>query len=409
MPDMNQKRPSGGLAYGGLLLFILILYANPGNWFDSLAQIPFAKIAAAASLIALVGAWLLNRRSLTVGGSSGAMLLGLFFLTGMSASWSYWPRYTFDTFLDGLKYLAIFFVLVNTVDSPKRLSRFCGTVVLATLIPAIATIISWMRGEHLVDGDRAAWIGVFGNPNDLAYHLVIGTAILFAQRVLARRWRVAYLLALIPIGLALLLTQSRGGLLGFAAVAGLWALGGLRRTRWAAVPVRAGGLVLALGCALMLSPKNLWTQRMDRGRYFGEDVSTRGRVDAWRTGMNILADRPLTGVGAGAFVVAWPEFAPGDAGAARTTHNTFIQLTSELGVGALLLLGLAIFLALRTLARAFADPTLEPYARGVQCGLAGFAVCSMSGGLAFSWPLYILLGLAVSIGNIARCAESTAS
>ena len=36
-------------------------------------------------------------------------------------------------------------------------------------------------------------------------------------------------------------------------------------------------------------------------------------------------------------MIAWPEFAPGDAGEVRTQHNTFIQLLSELGIPALLL------------------------------------------------------------------------
>jgi O-antigen ligase len=103
--------------------------------------------------------------------------------------------------------------------------------------------------------------------------------------------------------------------------------------------------------------------------------------------------------------VAWPDFAPGDAGAARTAHNTFIQLVAELGVPALGLFLVALGLALRGLAPALkrraADP-LVPSARGLQCGLAGFAVSSLWGGIAFSWPLYLLLGGAFAAARLER-------
>jgi len=75
---------------------------------------------------------------------------------------------TVDTLLDGLKYLAIFFLVVNVIDSESRLRVAVITLAWASLIPALGCIESWARGEHLVDGDRAAWIGIFANPNDLA-------------------------------------------------------------------------------------------------------------------------------------------------------------------------------------------------------------------------------------------------
>jgi hypothetical protein len=47
------------------------------------------------------------------------------------------------------------------------------------------------------------------------------------------------------------------------------------------------------------------------------------------------------------------------------------------------------------------DPAV--YASGVRLGLAGFAVCSLTTGLAFSWPLYLLFGLsAASSGELER-------
>jgi hypothetical protein len=91
------------------------------------------------------------------------------------------------------------------------------------------------------------------------------------------------------------------------------------------------------------------------------------------------------------------------------THNTFIQLVGELGFPALALFLIALGAGLLGAARA-AKTRLEPLARGLQCGLAGFAVCSLWGGHAFSWPPYLLLGAAWGAERMAqRQARAAAS
>ena len=399
MRTLNPPRVvTGGVAFGGLLVFLFLVYSNPGNWFDGLEDIGFAKIAAGFALAALGCSWLLYGRRLTVGGLPGVALCSLFVLVGFSALWSYWPRFTADTFVDGLKYLAIFLLVVNLVDSRRRLHLLVSAFAIASLIPTFGGLSSWARGEHLVDGDRVGWIGVFANPNDLAYYLVIGIAMsLTARDADARRWvRASYLLMTVPMGVVLLLTQSRGGMLAAGAVLFLWVLRSARRAP------AIFGVALALTCVLMLGPADVFSRRMQSSQSHGEDISARGRLDAWRTGMNIAAERPMTGVGAGAFMIAWPDFAPGDAGPARTGHNTFIQLVSELGFPGLLLFCFGLFTGILGVQRATRVPELSPYARGIQCGLAGFALCSLTIGIAFSWPVYLLLGAAYAIMRLER-------
>jgi O-antigen ligase/polysaccharide polymerase Wzy-like membrane protein len=153
----------------------------------------------------------------------------------------------------------------------------------------------------------------------------------------------------------------------------------------------------------MVSPNNPWSRRTQAATSYGEDVSARGRLDAWRTGIAIARERPFTGVGAGAFMIAWPEFAPGDAGDVRSQHNTFIELLSELGIPALLLFVVALAAATFGMRRASRarDGSLLPIARGVEGGLCGFAVCSLWGGIAWTWPIYLLLGLAFAVRRVA--------
>jgi O-antigen ligase len=398
----RSRNGSAGVAFFGLLAFILIVYANPGNWFDGLEEIGFAKIAAGLSLAALGGSWLLYNRRLHIGGAQGWALLLLFGLVGMSATWSVWPKFSFDTFVDGLKYLAIFFLVVNTVDSEARLTTLVRVIALASCIPAVGAIWSHAHGEHLVEGDRAGWIGIFGNPNDLAYHLVIGVAMLLAAsaeaKTPARRW--AWRVLLLPVGYAILLTQSRAGMAAALVVTLFWVL---RSVRHAPIVL---GIAVMLGSLLFVSPSNPWRARTQAATAYGEDQSARGRFDAWRTGINIVKDRPFSGVGAGAFMVAWPEYAPGDAGEVRSQHNTFVQLVSELGIPALLLFLSAIAAAaVGAMRAARAGGSIAPLARGAQCALAGFALCSVFGGIAWTWPVYLMCGLAYALRRVAAARE----
>ncbi len=387
------------IAFLGLTGFVLLLYSNPVHWFPELPDLAYAKVAGALALGSLLVSALLYHRRLHGGGPVGLLLLLLFVWLGTSAAWSLWPSMSLDTFADGLKYLAIFWLVANVVDSPRRAVRLVHLIALASLIPAEGAISSWWRGEHLVEGDRAGWVGIFANPNDLAHYLVIGTAFSLGGREIARaRWlRWAYLPVLVVQASAIFLTQSRGGLFAATTVIALWTLRGA--SEWSKRGRIAVALATTLGIALQIAPETTFRRT---GQFdYAEDASVRGRLDAWRTGLAIARDRPLTGVGAGAFPLAWPEFAPGDAGPPRTAHNTFIQLVGETGFPALLLFVSALLLAALRLRTAVRRPSpIGPLARATGVALAGFVVCSLTGGYAYSWPLYLVLGLAVGLARM---------
>jgi len=42
-------------------------------------------------------------------------------------------------------------------------------------------------------------------------------------------------------------------------------------------------------------------------------------------------------------------------------------------------------------------PRQAAIARGLQCALFGFVVCSLTGGYAYTWPLYFVLGIAAAL------------
>ena len=76
------------------------------------------------------------------------------------------------------------------------------------------------------------------------------------------------------------------------------------------------------------------------------DLSSRGRVDAWRAAWTMARSAPLAGHGAGAFARQWPTLKPPTSGHILQPHNLELEALAELGgVGlALVLLSFALLL-----------------------------------------------------------------
>ena len=141
--------------------------------------------------------------------------------------------------------------------------------------------------------------------------------------------RRAALLALAPLGLALMLNQSRSAWSG--AAVGLMLLG-FTRVRRVALPLLAAAVLAAT-----LHPGF-------RGKVLSlaqplEDTSLRARVVMLQTGTRIVAESPLFGTGPGGIETAYARLQPDDYPLPRVghLHCTPLQIAAERGVPALLI------------------------------------------------------------------------
>lgn len=170
----------------------------------------------------------------------------------------------------------------------------------------------------------------------LSHHLSFAGLVLLAflacvawSRSPDRLLRRAALLALAPLGLALMLNQSRSAWLG--TTAGLMLLG-FTRVRRVALPLMAVGvLAAALHPGLRGNVLSL-TQPL-------EDTSLRARVVMLQTGARIVVESPLFGTGPGGIEAAYARLQPDDYPLPRVghLHCTPLQIAAERGVPALLL------------------------------------------------------------------------
>lgn len=381
-------------SYWFLLAFLLLLYANTPFVLPAAEVLRPAKVVAALALLSLVGETLFGRRKLDLAWPEGALLVGFLAAAALSCLTALWPGYSAGDVADLAKMALVFFFLVNCANSERGLRGVMWIMVIGGMFPAAGTLKNYLQG-NLEEG-RAAWVGIFANPNEVAYSLVVLIPIMVYLGT-PRGWFVRLML----LGLSLFyvaaiyVTFSRGGLLGLVAVTGLCAW--RKRNVWLQV------LVVLMLVGGMAFASRFWSRGEDFSQ-LNSDVSFQQRLATSAAGFNMFMDHPLLGVGLGCSVIAWPLYAPEGlyTRSALVTHNTFIQLLSETGilgfVPFVLLTGISLYYA-RKLALQRATATLGA---GIEVAIWGFVVCGMSGGYVLTWFPYLLLGLAAAARRIPK-------
>jgi hypothetical protein len=219
------------LAFAGVYLFTLMLYARPNDLFPALGNFPLVKIVAISALLIYIGSkisagdrlsvWTLEMTMLVV-----IAMLGLLFMP-IAAS----PKDSLDVLTDTyLKTVITFILMVNLIDTRQRLFSLWKLVVVCGAALGVGAIRSYMKGEFTDKGLRIEGLvgGIFGNPNDLATALDLllpfAVALTLVSKGLARLF---YLVCAAAMTVGVLVTLSRGGFLGLIASGGvlLWKLG----------------------------------------------------------------------------------------------------------------------------------------------------------------------------------------
>lgn len=227
---------------------------------------------------------------------------------------------------------------------------------------------------------RVRYRGVLQDPNELSLALAIALPFVFALFA----WRKTVPTAVAAAGLTALvfgcvvLSQSRGGLLVFASVLGVylfWRLGKRGAIVGAALVVSIGLLIVATGV----------TDRRD------SSASTAERLDAWSSGIDIFKTSPIIGVGPGQFTEHHY----------LTAHNSFILLPAELGFVGFFLWAMVVYVSLRIpltiLYRRGRDPAARiarVWALAMLAALVGMFVGAFFLSFAYHHVLWIYLGLA---------------
>lgn len=280
-------------------------------------------------------------------------------------------------------------------DTTRRLRTLVRTITIFGFLLAMFGMMQSLTS----DGTRVYWFrqlsqstafGPFINRHHFAGYMELAIAIplgLVFTGGVEKHERFLYGFAAMLMGVALLMTNSRGGVISlgaeilFVAVVGTVArtlrgqrLPRLERAR--AAMVRAGLasllIVALIGGALAFGGPDIFTRLL--GTPTAADPTT-GRAHFWSVALNIIKAYPITGSGLGSFGVIYTRFDSRN-GSLRLeqAHNDYLQTLSDGGIiGAVLGLWFIGILFRRGFAR---RETHDRFRRGVITGaLAGcFAV-----------------------------------
>ena len=247
---------------------------------------------------------------------------------------------------------ALLYVMLRTLPALQRdraceLSPLLSAFLLGAATVAGIGLVNYVRGDVIAAEFGLPRIkSVFGSPNNDALFLARALPLLLAGAVLGTGHgvrRLAYLLIIVPVGAALLLTQSRGTLLlGLPAMVITMALLAGRRWRWLGVALL---VITVLGFLALFS--GLAQEALAGTRLAGALDLQRGtgffRLNLWQSALTMWRDHPWLGVGPDNFLYAYRSFyilpAAWQEPNLSHPHNIALDFATRLGTLGLLIGG----------------------------------------------------------------------
>lgn len=399
--DYWLARNGHTLTFIGLYLFSILVLFRPYELTPALSFLSAtAFYFAAATLAVYLPTQLLTEGNITVLSTEVKAILALTGIALLTMPIAKSPGTAAETFNDTfIKAVLMFIVMVNVVRTRRRLM---GLLWLSLAIGGYLSFISlrmFVTGQFNTEGYRVMVEvgGLFGNPNDMALHLVTMTPLALTLGIAARRKSLKFIYFMIT-GLmvaANTVTYSRGGFLGLLAVTGvlLWKLG--RANRTAVFAVALAGLALFI----LLAPGNYGQRILS---IFNPSLDAVGSSNQRRELLfrSILVTlRNPWGIGIGNFPIVGIQN--------LQTHNAFTQISSELGfagLGAYLLLMLSPLRKLLAMERILRESKDQRWfyfmAIGFQASIVGYMVSSFFVSVAYNWFIYYLIAYAVAFRRI---------
>ena len=311
------------------------------------------------------------------------------FISLISSSYLYGSGYL-ESFMIPLKRwltpILLYFLALNMVRDKQALKRVVIAMMLVTIIIGLMAIrdYDFVKDATSLAGARVG--GIFEAPNTLAGFFVY-TMFLFLGFFLVYFPRLKYLLLIFPflvVFRGIMVTFSRGAYIGCA-------FGGLAITFF-----KSKFLFLIIALLLfftLLNPSFLPKGIRNRmgSTFYDEkvastsleeikDESAQVRIELWKGAIAMTKDRPIFGYGYGTFPYVIGNYVPGLSN--FDAHNTYLILAAEMGIPALLIFLLILFIMIknaRWLYLKSKDKFVRAFALGMLGCLFGLVMVNMFG------------------------------
>ena len=285
-----------------------------------------------------------------------ALLFTLFALS--STFWAQYPSVTFDRVLTLVRLLALSLMVVDLTVSWQRMEWLIKLLILGGLIALVLTISQFLGYDFLVGPGTRSSIGptvilragasVTGTVNETATILTVLLPFAFylLRASTSRLWRLAGLLAIVLIPVAVLFSFSRASYLMLLPALGaqLWEMfKGDRGDRWRLLLI---GLVVAIVLVATVPWEDVLARAATTSTFLDtflgmeDDPNTlsESRLHLWRIAAAIFRDHPLLGSGYGNYSyqsLRYQFLVPGGARVfytPRSPHSSILGLLADLGL-----------------------------------------------------------------------------
>lgn len=369
------------LVAAGALEEAFQLSANP--------QLTMTKVAGAICFASFARYALTSRRPLLFD-RSHAVVVGILLIALVSTVQAFDTSTALTTATRYASFVALYVVV----------SQFVGAHVLQRRVAWVLTLASGAAAaialESYFSGDTVVATLPYANPSDFAFILATTVPLAFWLLGASPRWRLPLLGVVALIAAAIVLSLSRGTIVGLAAGLAWMVLVDRRHVRL----VLGGGLLALLVAVLVIrsDPSRFETALLYKQKVADYNVTT--RYDAWTAAAELAVEKPLLGVGPGNFRFYYNERTDRPAGTHNLSvaHNAYLDVAAELGLVAMLLfvLYLALIMGRLTVAARRGDGP-PGYARALRVSLVIAIVAAAFVSEQYYPPFWLLGGLATAV------------
>jgi len=368
---LEQKSPSA--AFFWLSAFYFVYCSRPEDWIPGLSYVPLAKISGIFAVVGLFFSIGKAKRSLHDLPREAMYLLAITALLIPSALLS--PIWKGGAFFRGLDFSKVFIAWVLTFLLVTDFSKLRRIIFIQTGSVAVISIVSLLKGRS---SPRLEGVlgGIYSNPNDLAFAIVLSLPFCFAFMLSARGglrkllWGVVMLLMLATV----FLTGSRGGFITLlvAGIVALWHFG-VKGRRWylIAATVLAGVLLFSFEGNVLVNRFVAIGGGSDlEGYQHAAYGSYEQRKQLMERAIEGIEHYPVFGIGMHNF--------PNYSGNWHDVHMTYLQIAVEVGIPAMVLYLLFFgrgFSNLRNIRKVKnLDPEISLFVGALHSSLVGFVI-----------------------------------
>jgi hypothetical protein len=368
----DMRKPASNGAFFWLSTFYVVYCARPEDWIPGLGYIPLAKITAVLAFLGLLSTLGKTQRKFSNLPREGSYLLALMCVLFLSAGLSpLWKGGAVNRTLDFAKVYLVWLLTYLLVTNFARLRRMI--FIQAASVAVISTVsIVIGRSKPRLEG---AIGGIYSNPNDLAFAIVLTLPFCLGFLLAAKNVfvKLCWTGAILIMGLTLFMTASRAGIvtLMISGTVCLWHFG---------VKGRRFYLIVVSGLAMVLLLAVAGGPLIDRIVAIGGKTDTQEEARAYGSyeqrrylmvkALEGIAHYPVLGVGLHNFPIY--------SGVWRDVHMTYLQIAVEGGIPSLILYLLFFARAFTNLRKMLRMRDLDVHTKlmvgALHSSMVGFAV-----------------------------------